>query len=160
MRRPIFENKLLNPSAISALSVYVWLLILNESGKDDLSFVFPIAYFSIDQHFLELFLFSSRYVLKYIFFIFHFNLLKILLYILYLVIFSTVGFRNFIDHIFSLLIDEVSRPGVNQGSLLINLDRDDVSRNGKDVSNSTRYNSINYQCLHEVQCSAYTSFLR
>ena len=53
------------------------------------------------------------------------------------------GFHNFIDHICSLLIDEVSRPGVNQGSLLINLDRDDVSRSGKDVYNYTRYNSIN-----------------
>ena len=65
---------LLNPLAISAFSVYVWLFILSESGKDDLSFIFPIAYFSIDQHFLELFLFSSRYVLKYIFFFFLFNL--------------------------------------------------------------------------------------
>ena len=59
-----------------------------------------------------------------------------------MLIFSTVGFRNFIDNVFSLLIDEVGRPDVNQSSLLINLDRDDVSRNGKDVSNSTRYKLV------------------
>ena len=76
MWRPIFEKKLLNLSAISVLSVYVWLFILNESGKDDLSFIFPIAYFSIDQHFLELFFIFFQICFEVIFFHFPFQLVE------------------------------------------------------------------------------------
>ena len=75
----MLENKLLNPSTISDLSDIFELLIVKESGKDDLSFVLPIADFKIDQHFSELFLFSSSIVLKYSVFIFLFNLLNTLL---------------------------------------------------------------------------------
>ena len=73
----MLEKKLLNPSTISDLSNIFELLIVKESGKDDLSFVLPIADFKIDQHFRELFLFSSSIVLKYSVFIF--NLLNTLL---------------------------------------------------------------------------------
>ena len=72
------REKILNPSTISDLSDICALLIVKESGKDDLSFVLPIADLKIDQHFRELCLFSSSIALKYVF-IFLFNLVNTLL---------------------------------------------------------------------------------
>ena len=45
----IREKIKLNPSTISDLSDIFALLMLKERGKDDLSFVLPIADFKIDQ---------------------------------------------------------------------------------------------------------------
>ena len=63
----MLEKKLLNPSTISDLSDIFELLIVKESGKDDLSFVLPIADLKIDKHFCELFLCSSSIVLNTVF---------------------------------------------------------------------------------------------
>ena len=116
--------------------------MLKERGKDDLSFVLPIADFKIDQHFRELFLFSSSMVLKYNVFIFLFNLLNKLLKVLYFLIFSSVGLCILRENNFPLFIEEFSSPVVNQGCLFVNLALDETSRNGNDVSNSAKYISI------------------
>ena len=85
------REKLLNPSTMSDLSDIVALLMLKERGKDDLSFVWPIADLKIYQHIRELFLLSSSMVLKYNVLIFIFNLLNKLLKVLYFLIFSSIG---------------------------------------------------------------------
>ena len=119
--------------------------MLKERGKDDLSFVLPIADFKIDQHFRELFLFSSSMVLKYnVFIFFLFNLLNKLLKVLYFLIFSSVGLCILRENNFPLFIEEFSNPVVNQGYLFVNLALDETSRNGNYASNSAKYISIKF----------------
>ena len=107
--------------------------------------ILPIACFSIDQHFLESLLFSFNAVLKYGVFIFRFNLLKIVLWSLYFLIFSAVGLRSFRDSNFALVIDDVSRAGVNHGSRLMYFDLTFTSHNGNDSLNAVIYNISNLE---------------
>ena len=107
--------------------------------------ILPLACFRIDQIFFGILLFSSNAVLKYNVFIFRFNLLKILLWYLYFLIFSAVGLRSFRDSNFALVIDDVSRAGVNHGSRLMYFDLTFTSRNGNDSLNAVIYNIINLE---------------
>ena len=107
--------------------------------------ILPIACLRIDQHFLESLLFSSNAVLKYNVFIFRFNLLNIVLWFLYFLIFSAVGLLSLRDNNFALVIDDASRAGVNHGSRLMYLDLTFTSRNGNDSLNAVIYNIRNFE---------------